>query len=410
MHLSALSVARRVLLADTDQTWTRSIAGILRSNGYEVVLTPYGSEVRRRLDGEDFGAVISDWDLGGLELLAHIRGNSQTGYTYVIITSRDGDAMQRGMAAGADDFLIKPVDAGLLLARMRVAERIGIMREAIAHKNEELSAANRQLAEINERIGRELSAAARVQQSLLPSSGFRAPGMQVAWRLRPGRGVAGDILNCLRLDEQHVAFYLLDVSGHGVSAALLSVQVARMMSPMMSKVELLKQRLDHPPWYRVVEPGAVVRRLNEVFRSNDGPSQYFTLAYGVLHLQTGRLRFATGGYPSPIIEPASGDPRLLSCPSHPVGLFEDADLFEHATVLEIGDRVWFYSDGVTCASDAHWRSLGEERLQAYIAARPGAHLQASVDGVIDAVENWCLPGEPNDDCALLAIERDEAGR
>jgi sigma-B regulation protein RsbU (phosphoserine phosphatase) len=177
------------------------------------------------------------------------------------------------------------------------------------------------------------------------------------------------------------------------------------MSPMMTDSELLKQRLDRPPWYRVVEPEGVVRRLNELFQTGNEPTQYFTIVYGLLHLASGRLRLAAAGHPGPVIVPAGGDPFELDCRSFPVGLFEDADFCEHELVLNVGDRIWLYSDGVTDVQDGDQRMLGARRLRARMAEQRQRGVREAVEAVMQAVEDWSAPCAPEDDCTLLAIER-----
>ena len=229
----------------------------------------------------------------------------------------------------------------------------GDNQESLASALEALSLANQRLEQANQRMRRELASAARVQQTLLPKPGFSVPGLHIGWRLRPCDELAGDLLNCVRLDEHHVAFFVLDVSGHGVSSALLSVQVSRMMSPLMSESALLKEPLKRPPWYRIVEPGGVVERLNRLFQMSDQVAQYFTILYGLLDLRSGWVRFASAGHPGPIHVPASGEVAAIACRSHPVGFFEAAEFASGELHLQPGDRLWLFSDGVTEATFVH---------------------------------------------------------
>jgi PAS domain S-box-containing protein len=95
----------------------------------------------------------------------------------------------------------------------------------------ELQALNDQLGTTNERLKRDLRAAARIQQALLPATLPDTAPVHLAWTFRPTEELAGDLLNIFLLDDRRVAFYILDVSGHGVAASLLSVTVSHFLTP-----------------------------------------------------------------------------------------------------------------------------------------------------------------------------------
>jgi PAS domain S-box-containing protein len=101
----------------------------------------------------------------------------------------------------------------------------------LRQRTEELEAVNRKLAATNARLKRDLRAAARVQQALLPAALPDTPPVRLAWAFRACEELAGDLLNIFLLDERHVGLYLLDVSGHGVAASLLSVAVSHSLTP-----------------------------------------------------------------------------------------------------------------------------------------------------------------------------------
>jgi sigma-B regulation protein RsbU (phosphoserine phosphatase) len=177
------------------------------------------------------------------------------------------------------------------------------------------------------------------------------------------------------------------------------------MSPLLSESQLLKERLKEPPWYRLVEPRRVVERLNSLFQTTSEMSQYFTMVYGLVHLESGRTRWVTAGHPGPVHAPRNAAPVHLSCRSHPVGLLEHPRFEDREVVLEPGDRIWFYSDGVTDATDHSERELGSEGLERLVTDLGGRPLRSAVDRVMVEVERWSQPGEPADDCTLLALER-----
>ena len=406
----ARTPARRVLIVERDLNHAALLTGAVRGQGYDVVLVGDADQAWERLQESHFATVVCRWRLPGtssLGLLRQVRGRHEGGYIYFIAIS-EGDEpseVQHCMDAGADDVLIEPVDPLDLVARLRVAQRIARMQDDITASNRTLSSANRRLETVNQKMRRDLDSAVRVQQALLPTAQIDAPGLDLAWRMRPSDALAGDILNYFRIDEQHVAFYVLDVSGHGVSSALLSVQIARLMSPVMSQSELVKQRLGEAPWYRLVEPLAVVRTLNEMFQTNDEISKYSTLVYGLIEPTTGRVRFVSAGHPGPVHVPAAGEAVEIVCAGNPIGVFPDPQLDEVELTLCPGDRLYFFSDGLYEVMNAQGRMLGLEGLKAHLIRHRGRPLDETVGKVIAEVEKWCAPALPADDCSLLGIQR-----
>ncbi|MCP3979389.1 MAG: SpoIIE family protein phosphatase [bacterium] len=405
-----------VLVAQRDRSSAALVEQALSHKGYDVALTLDGNEAWKLYQQGRYGIVITGCDLpglNGLELLRQIRAVDGNGngnspgrrYTYVVLTGGDAedDELEHSIAAGADDFLYGPIQPRTLWARMQVAERLARMREDLARNNRILTETNLQLEKAQLLMRRELQSAARVQRALLPTPGLKVPGMEVAWRARPCAELGGDLLNYFQLDEHHMAFYVLDVSGHGVSSALLSVQVSCLMSPVMSESELLKQRLTEPPWYRVVQPIGVARKLNKMFQIGGGSSQYFTIVYGLLHIASGRLRLVSAGHPPLVYVPAGGEPIGLEAGSHPIGFFDDGIFREHELEFAPGDRLWLYSDGITEASNSAEQDVGLDGLLGWIADRQDQPLEQAVGGVLSAVEAWCEPQSPDDDCSLLAI-------
>ncbi len=118
----------------------------------------------------------------------------------------------------------------------------------------------------NEKMRVDLEAAARVQQSLLPSTLPRTSRAHFAWAYRPCDALAGDTLNVVQIDDRHVGLYVVDVSGHGVSSALLSVSVARNLIPHSDRSSLVVEPDADGQEHVVVGPADVASRLNELYK------------------------------------------------------------------------------------------------------------------------------------------------
>lgn len=148
---------------------------------------------------------------------------------------------------------------------------------------------NQELSHANQRMKRDLDAAARVQQTLLPESFPEVQGLSFAWSYRPCDELAGDALNIVRINDDVIALYVLDVSGHGVPAALLSVTATRSLNPGAGGLASLVAGPGANP--AAVGPAQVASRLNSLYPMASNGDHYFTMVYGLLDVHTRRLRF-----------------------------------------------------------------------------------------------------------------------
>jgi PAS domain S-box-containing protein len=287
-----------------------------------------------------------------------------------------------------------------------VTHFIGVQSDVTAEKEakDALARANEQLEAANHSIKLDLDAAAAVQRSLLPSVLPEAPDTRFAWRYRPCQELAGDFLNILPLDERHIGVYILDVSGHGVAAALLSVTLSHVLSLVPDRSVLYQPMPRCPGQYRVAAPADVVAQLNREFRISPQTSQYFTMIYGVLDTGTRDFRYVVAGHPSPVRVRAGETPHFLQSGGMPVGLLSKASYEERQVRLEAGERLYFFTDGLADAESAAGEDFGNERLLAILARGRCLALDESLDAVMECVEQWCVPARPSDDMALLAIE------
>ena len=227
-----------------------------------------------------------------------------------------------------------------------VWNRLGAQRHHRAAAWKKNCAGEGSLGRAYERIHQDLQVAAQVQRALLPATLPEIPGIRFAWEYRPCTELAGDGLNVFWLDESHVGLYLLDVSGHGVAAALLSVTLARLLSPLLNQSTLLHVPQSDQKHYRLMPPAEVAHQLNRWFLANPAGEQYFTMVYGVFDVATRCLRFVSAGHPGLLHAPADGEPAILRVPGSPIGCIEDAEYEETALTLNPGDRLFLYSDGV----------------------------------------------------------------
>lgn len=395
-----------ILVVDDDPISLRVVSALLGEHGHRVVTAGDGAAALVAFEQETFQAVVTDWVMpvmDGLELVRRIRDQPLAAYTYVVVLTARGaheDALA-ALDAGADDLLAKPVQRDDLNARLRVAQRIIALQE-------QLLARNRELLGVNQRMKKALDAAVGVQRSLLPTRLPQVPGLRFAWRADPCDELGGDTLNLFQLDEHHLSFYVLDVSGHGVSSALLAVQVSRLLSPVMSAGSMLKVAAPAPKRYRLVKPLELLRQLTAKFPLQVDAPQFFTMLYGILDLRTHQAVIASAGHPGPVLLHADGRAEAIPVASHPIGWFDEheAEFAEVKVTIAPGDRLVLFSDGVIEAADEGGITYGIERLCETLERRRDEPVDQALAGVIADLATWRRGGPQTDDISLLAIERD----
>jgi sigma-B regulation protein RsbU (phosphoserine phosphatase) len=253
------------------------------------------------------------------------------------------------------------------------------------------------------RMRRDLWAAARIQRSLLPDPVPQVAGLRFAWAFEPCAELAGDNLNVLPLDDEHVALYVLDVSGHGVSAALLAVTLHRVLSTLAEQNSLVRRRRADGR-LEPVPPAEVAACLNREFRFHLEHRQYFTLLYGVLSLATRRFRFVSGGHWGPIHVAASGRTGIVHAPGFPIGVFEDTAFEESEVQLAPGDRLFLYTDGIPEALSPSGEIFDYPRIESCLAEWREHPLERSLAELARRVAGWTGRPRQEDDISVLAVE------
>jgi phosphoserine phosphatase RsbU/P len=397
----------KILLVDDDRVARRIHSILLRAQGHEVVEAADGELAWQLVVESDISFVVSDWvmpNLAGVDLCRRIRAANLDRYVYVILCTSKGAKTDliEGMDAGADDFLVKPVGPDELRVKVRAGERVLNLQQGLAQKNDELARTNQQLQSSHKLLEDDLKAAAWMQQRLLPPPALEANGLRCHWRFEPSGYVAGDIFNFFAMDEREVGFYLLDVSGHGVPAAMLSVTLSMILTPDAARGSPLMRLNRATQLSEILSPGDAIRELNRRFQTKD--DRYFTMIYGLFETSSSILRVAQAGHPGPVLIGKNCQPEILGTGGMPVGLWNEIDFDCFEVPVRAGDRLLLYSDGVTECINRQGEAFGEQRLLAYLAGADQS-LDKLLEGLLEEIRNWRDGVESKDDVSLLAIER-----
>jgi sigma-B regulation protein RsbU (phosphoserine phosphatase) len=313
--------------------------------------------------------------MDGFEVCRRLKQDERLAEVPVIFLSAltDTDDKVAGLSLGAVDWVNKPFDAREVQVRVRNQVHLRQMARSLLQANHELEARQARLAE-------DLAAAADIQRSLMPRTAPGGESYELAWRFVPCQAVGGDIFNVLPLRDGHLALYVLDVAGHGVPAAMVTVSAVQSLSPLAG---LVQPPGAGPP----LAPARVLERLDAEYPL-ERFGKHFTIAYALLDLASGRLRCSSAAHPRPLLQGADGRVRELRAGGTLIGL----------------DRLLLYTDGITELPDPQGRAFGEERLLAFLERRPSQPLQALCDDLLAELRAFAAAGEPRDDITILALD------
>ena len=394
----------RLLVVDDNEMNRDLLSRRLSKKGYLVQTAEGGREALDVIEDEAFDLVLLDImmpGMDGMEVLERIRVDHGPDELPVIMATAktDSEDIVAALKHGANDYVTKPFDFPVVLARVQTQLAVKQGRDA--------------LATAHHRMKKDLEAAARIQQTLLPSQEIDIPGVRCAWRYVPCDELAGDTLNVIPLGEGITGLYVLDVSGHGVPSSLLSVILSRLMTGVPDSSSVLRTLRDGSGSCEIsiATPAEVARELSRRFPYNKETLQYFTMVYAILDMERCLFTYVSAGH-TPIFHFRRGsDPFLHTSTGSPIALVP-AELgpsdYEESTVqLEPGDRLYLLSDGIPEAHLPGGEEYGEERISRTLQGCFDMELDESITHLLDDVWDWMGGTGPGDDVSILAIEIEE---
>jgi len=389
-----------LLLADRDPAARALFASSLTGIGHPVQVAADVSAALAMLVEPMPRIFILDVDApGALAAVATIRASEQaqkSPYLFVVALTRNlaPGLAKEAFGVGVDDILVKPFLIEVLAYRLQVAARILALEDGLAARNRVLEEADRRHCE-------GLMAAAQVQRALLPPAGLVHGAVATDWCWRPSEQLGGDLLNLIPIDDRHLAFWVIDASGHGLPPALLAVQANRFLVPAPGQACLTIA--DGAP----VPAIEVLRALNRLFPMDPNNYLYFTIAYGVIDVVTGSIDLACAAHPGPLLVSADAGWRQIEGYGNAIGWMNtsQARFSEHRLQLAAGERLYLYSDGMAELMNGEGEQFGTERLAEVLAANRGAPLAAGLAAAEQAVLDWGrgLPADAFDDLSVLGI-------
>ena len=373
----------QILVIDDDTAVQELLRRTLKKQGYEVTVASNGEDGVAQAQKLRPALIICDWimpRLTGIDVCRQVKADPDLSTTQFFLLTSLGSIADRvkGLDAGADDFISKPIELNELQARVRAGLRLHQLSRDLKIAKQSLEA--------------ELAEAAEYVQSLLPDP--MTEPISIEAKFIPSRQLGGDCFDYNWLDADYLAIYLLDVAGHGLRAALPSVAV----------LNLLRSRtLPNIDYYK---PSDVLRSLNTTFQMSYQNDKYFTIWYGVYNRISRQLVYASAGHPPAVLisqSPAStAKIQRLKTPGMPVGMFPDAPYVDNCCDVEDLSTLYIFSDGVYEIHQPDGNIWGLDPFIDLLAAYNGASAD-QLELVLNYIQNLNAKAVFDDDWSLLKV-------
>ena len=358
----------------------------IRSRKYEFVFAHNGVEAVELLNkDEDIDMVISDINMpqmDGLTLLEQISEINPNIRSIIVSAYGDMKNIRTAMNRGAFDFVTKPLDFGDLRVTIeRTLRHMEEWREALSSRDKLVALQN------------ELDVASGIQQSILPTVFPSRDDYQIYASMEPARNVGGDFFDVVRLEGNRVGLAIADVSDKGVPAALF----------MMSSRTWMKGAAISSP-----EPGTVLGEVNALLHEDNETQMFVTVLYAVYDPETGEFTYASGGHDAPLLVHPDGSSELLPLTGGiALGIVSDLAYGQNSVVLDHGDTLVLYTDGVTEAMNGEGEQFGIERLRKVFSNRAPKDANEAAHKIFEAVNTFADGAAQSDDITCLTLRRRE---
>jgi phosphoserine phosphatase RsbU/P len=327
----AKKVDGQILVVDDDRSSRKLLVRTLSSAGYDCREAESGDEALQLLRRAQPSLLLLDFEMPGIngaEVLKRLRSDANPDVAQIpaiMLTGHGGEQSEvLCLEAGANDFVTKPINTEVLRARIETQLRLRSMRNQLQQQNEELEEWRRNLE-------RDLAAARLTQQSLIPQKPPALPGWEIADYYRPVIQVGGDIYGWLRLKDSRTLFWIVDATGHGASAALLTT---------LAKLLFHHGSIEHGA------PAALMQAVNEDFRSIFGARSFMTAMCVALDPAAGQASVVGAGHPPLLVARRNAAAESIPSLAPPLGVAQAAQFSETIVDLGPGDAFVLYTDGL----------------------------------------------------------------
>jgi serine phosphatase RsbU (regulator of sigma subunit) len=388
----------RILVVDDQHANVSLLEGMLRIAGYTSVdSTTNPNEVCELHRQNRYCLILLDLQMPGMDgfqVMEGLKEVERDGYLPVLVITAQPAHKLRALEAGAKDFVSKPFDLAELRARVHNILEVRLLHRGLEETVRELERSREVIRlktlEEQQRSEQELALAEETQKSLLPCCVPQFENYRVRAYNAPTRYVGGDFYDFLKLGSGDWMGVLADVSGKGMSAALLSSMVLGALSM---------------EFHSGTQPREVLARVNRLLCEKSLPGQFVTL-FLFLQNRQGTGQFISAGHnPAYLFRAATGKIQKLFSEAFFLGMFEEATFESRPFQLGQGDILVVISDGVTDAQNPQQEMFGEQRLLQVIRQEAPAGSHAIERQLLKAVEEFTQGTVQNDDITFVMVEK-----
>lgn len=395
------------LIVDDSAAQRKMLKMMLGKWNFDVLEAEDGLSALGLVQSQEIDFVISDWmmpEMSGPELCRAIRKLNHKNYIYImLLTSKKAkEEVAAGLDAGADDFLSKPMDMGEMQARMRAGQRLLMMQEDLVDKNRRITEAFDRLNTIYQSIDRDLKSAAKLQKSLIPDRQTMCGPVPIGRYYKPANHVGGDLLGFFQISQSRIGAYAVDVSGHGVSSALMTARLSNFFNPHQLDENIAVQRLQDGT-RTMRDPAELAAELNNRMQDEADSDLYFTMVFADINLESGLTRICQAGQPNPAIIRNSGEIEFTGTGGAPIGLIPGLEYETDVIRLDPGDRLMMYSDGITECEDDDFNMLEEEGLQRLLEKHTGLGEHETLSRIMQDMVTFNGSEHFDDDISALML-------
>jgi phosphoserine phosphatase RsbU/P len=389
----------RILIVDDSEDLRKLLAFILKKAGYNIMESNDGKDAMEKAHAFAPDLILLDIvmpELDGYGVCLKLKGDEQTSGIPVIFLSAKTDAADKikGLEIGGVDYITKPFDKGEVVARVRNQLKISRLTHELIERNGELT-------DKQKRLDDDLIAAGGIQRSLLPQKVPNIDNLNIAWRFMPSYLIGGDIFNIIRLDEYNIAFYMIDVSGHGVPAALVTVSLSQILQPDIGYIT--KKKYDGPLGYKISSPKEVLEAL-DIEYPIERFDKYFTMTYLIVNTFNNTVTYSNAAHPSPVLLRSEGFMELLDKGGTIIGMGDVMPFEEDQKKLNKKDKIILYTDGVVEFQNKDGDFYGEERFYSLLETLKNESIDSILNEIISSINKFGEGIEFQDDITLVGIE------
>lgn len=388
---------KKILFVDDEINVLHGYRRNLRSL-FDVHIANSGSEALKIIAEQgDFAVIISDYrmpEMDGIELLHKVKEISPDTIRIILTGFADMQIAIEAINEGnIFRFLTKPLPTDKLINSINDA----LEQYRLITTEKELT---RKLQEAYDTIRKDLETAAELQREFLPQNNVSFGDCRFNWIFVPSVFVSGDTFNFFPLNNRHIAFYIVDVAGHGLPAAFLSVSLSRSLSQDTGKKLLLDEKTGD-----YILPSLVIKSLNEQFLSRGKNAEYFTMLYGVIDLIEDKIVFSQAGHPNPFLIKAGGKAEIIVSRGFPVGILPEAEYYDQIIPFETGDKFIIYTDGITECAGVKNKLIIQNKLVEFLNNHSNNNPEIMLRSIVPELKVWTNGEEFYDDLTMLIIER-----